>query len=212
MNAFILLNIKTFDLDLSVNKIVTIHPKVFWTSESNNKTTHTELKRLYLHNNNIKYIKSGTFDPLVNLEKLYLNSNKLSNLDNRFIVNLNKLVFFRIDNNKLTQLPTKWLPNSLQYLDISGNAIEYMSIDTFEGAFNLNMIRLSPNNVNIEYNTFSNLTKLTTIEVVPYDIEICTCKYIWYLNTKSYNKVCDNSNNNYASIREYLKKECKLPG
>ena len=212
MNAFILLNIKTFDLDLSVNKIVTIHPKAFWISESNNKTTHTELTSLFLYNNKIKYIKSGTFDPLINLEKLYLNSNKLSNLDNRFIVNLNKLVFFRIDNNKLTQLPTKWLPNSLQRLGINGNVIEYMSIDTFEGALNLNMIRLSPNNVNIEYNTFSNLTKLTTIEVATDDLEICTCKYIWYLNTKSYNKVCDNSNNNYASIREYLKEECKLPG
>ena len=212
MNAFILLNIKTFDLDLSINQIVTIHPKAFWTSESNNKTTHTELTSLFLYNNNIKYIKSGTFDPLVNLEKLYLNSNKLINIDNRFIVNLNKLVFFRIDFNELTQLPTKWLPNSLQYLIINGNAIEYLSIGTFEGAFNLNMIRLSPNNVNIEYNTFSNLTKLTTIEVATDDLEICTCKYIWYLNTKSYNKVCDNSNNNYASIREYLKEECKLPG
>ena len=212
MNAFILLNIKTLVLFLNSNKIVTIYPKVFWTSESNNKTTHTELTSLVLYNNNIKYIKSGTFDPLINLDILYLNSNKLSNIDNRFIVNLNKLVFFRIDFNELTQLPTKWLPNSLQYLIINGNAIEYLSIGTFEGAFNLNMIRLSPTNINIEYNTFSNLTKLTYIKVATDDLEICTCKYIWYLNTKSYSKVCDNSNNKYASIREYLKEECKLPG
>ena len=212
MNAFILLNIKTLVLFLNSNKIVTIYPKVFWTSESNNKTTHTELTSLVLYNNNIKYIKSGTFDPLINLEKLYLNSNKLSNLDNRFIVNLNKLTHFDIGNNELTQLPTKWLPNSLQYLIINGNAIEYLSIGTFEGAFNLNMIRLSPTNINIEYNTFSNLTKLTYIKVATDDLEISTCKYIWYLNTKSYSKVCDNSNNKYASIREYLKEECKLPG
>ena len=100
------------------NKIVTLHPKAFWISESNNKTTHTELKRLALDNNNINYIKSGTFDPLINLEKLYLFNNKLSNIDNTFIVNLNKLVIFSINNNKLTQLPTKWLPNSLQRLGI----------------------------------------------------------------------------------------------
>ena len=86
-----------------------------------------------------------------------------------------------------------------------------MSIDTFEGAFNLNRIRLSPNNINIEYNTFSNLTKLTYIGVFHNDL-ICTCKYIWYLNTKSNSKVCENSNNKYASIREYLNEECKLPG
>ena len=206
------MNIETVYLILSNNKIVTIHPKAFWISESNNKTTHTALNRLYLNNNNINYIKSGTFDPLINLDILYVNSNKLSNIDNTFIVNLNELIFFSIGNNKLTQLPTKWLPNSLQYLIINGNAIEYLSIGTFEGAFNLNMIQLSPNNVTIEYNTFSNLTKLTTIEVVPYNSYVCTCKYIWYLNTKSNSKVCDNSNNKYASIREYLKEECKLPG
>ena len=211
MNAFILLNIKTFYIDLSNNKIVTIHPKAFWKSESNNKTTHTELKHLYLNYNYIKYIKSGTFDPLINLENLYLYRNKLSNIDNTFIVNLNKLTHFYISHNELTQLPTKWLPNSLQYLDIEGNAIEYMSIDTFEGAFNLNKIVLSLNNITIEYNTFINLTKLTSIIVYPSDLE-CTCKYIWYLNTKSNSKVCDNSNNKYASIREYLKEECKLPG
>ena len=211
MNAFILLNIKTFAIDLSNNKIVTIHPKAFWRSESNNKTTHTALKYLYLNNNNIKYIKSGTFDPLINLEELYLYINKITNIDNTFIVNLNKLKYFSIGNNELTQLPTKWLPNSLQYLYIEGNAIEYMSIDTFEGAFNLNLICLSPININIEYNTFSNLTKLTYIKVDPDDLE-CTCKYLWYLNTKSNNKVCENSNNKYASIREYLKEECKLPG
>ena len=211
VNAFILLNIKTFYIDLSNNKIVTIHPKAFWTSVSNNKTTHTALKYLYLNNNNIIYIKSGTFDPLINLESLYLYSNQLSNIDNTFIVNLNKLKHFSIGNTKLIQLPTKWLPNSLQYLAIAGNTIEYMSIDTFEGAFNLNKIVLSLNNITIEYNTFINLTKLTSIVVYPSDLE-CTCKYIWYLNTKSNSKVCENSNNKYASIREYLKEECKLPG
>ena len=148
---------------------------------------------------------------MINLENLYLYNNKLSNIDNTFIVNLNKLIHFDIGNNELTQLPTKWLPNSLQNLDIYGNTIEYMSIDTFEGAFNLNNIWLSPNNITIEYNTFINLTKITSIVVYPSDLE-CTCKYIWYLNTKSNNKVCDNSNNKYASIREYLKEECKLPG
>ena len=183
---------------------MTIYPKAFWKSESNNKTTHIELRHLYLYNNNITYIKSSTFDQLINLEIIYLESNKLSNTDNTFIVNLNKLVFFSIASNELEQLTTKWLPNSLQRLYINENAIEYMSIYTFEGAFNLNKIWLSPNNITIEYNTFSNLTKLTYIGVDPDDLEICTCKYIWYINTKSNSKVCDNSNNNYSSIREYL--------
>ena len=210
MNACILLNIKTVNLYLRDNKIVTIHSKAFCTSESNNTTPHTELKYLYLHNNKIKFIKSGTFDPLINLEILKLDFNKLSNIDNALIINLNKLDYLSISYNELTQLPTKWLPTSLQRLDISGNTIENISNNTFEGAFNLNKIWLSPNNINIEYNTFSKLTKLTTIVVSPYiDIHTCTCKYIWYLNTNIDSFVCDNSNKRYASIREYLKEECK---
>ena len=209
MNAFILLNIKTVELYLYRNKIVTIHPKAFWTSESNNTTIHTKLKHLYLNNNNIKYIKSGTFDPLINLEYLYLYANKINNIDNTFIVKLYKLTYFNIEDNELTQLPTKWLPNSLQSLYITDNSIKFVSSKTFEGAPNLNTLWLSLTNLIIEYTTFSNLTKLRNIKINYIDLEICTCKYIWYLNTKSNNKVCHRSNNKYASIREYLKEECK---
>ena len=203
------MNIKTVRLYLINNHIVTINPKAFWTSESNNTTTHTELKVIHLYGNKIKYITSRTFDPLIHLEILNLNSNKLSNIDNTLIINLNKLKYFYIAFNELTSLPTKWLPYNLQRLYIEGNAIEYLSIYTFEGAYHLHRIDLSLNNITIEYNTFSELTKLTYINVYPYELDTCTCKYIWYLNTKSNSTVCDNSNNKYASIREYLKEECK---
>ena len=211
VHAYNLLNIKTIYMDLSYNKIVTIHPKAFWKSKSNNKTTHTELKYLFLNRNNIKYITSGTFDPLINLERLYLNNNEINNIDNELIVNINKIKVFSISHNKLTQLPIKWLPNSLRQLDIRRNKITNVTDDTFVGAYNLRKIKLSLNNIHIEYNTFRDLTKLTTIEVYPLKLE-CTCKYIWYLNTKINSRVCDNSNNKYATIREYLKEECKLPG
>ena len=144
---------------------------------------------------------------MIHLEILNLNNNKLSNIDNTFIVNLNKLKYFSIAFNELTSLPTKWLPYNLQRLYIEGNAIEYLSIYTFEGAYHLHRIELSLNNITIEYNTFSELTKLTYINV--YTLDTCTYTYIWYLNTKSNSTVCDNSNNKYASIREYLKEECK---
>ena len=198
-----------FNLYIVNNHIETIHPKAFWTSELNNTTTHTELKYLNLDDNKIKYIKSGTFDPLIHLEYLELDNNKLSNIDNTLIVNLNKLQYFSIAHNELTLLPTKWLPYNLQRLYINGNAIEYMSINTFEGAYDLYWIDLSLNNITIEYNTFSKLTKLAYINTYIQHVYTCTCKYIWYLNTKSNSKVCDNSNNKYASIREYLKEECK---
>ena len=71
------MNITTVRLYLHYNEIVTINYKAFWISESNNKMKNYKLKILYLHYNNIEYIKSGTFDPLVNLEDLSLANNKL---------------------------------------------------------------------------------------------------------------------------------------
>ena len=216
VQAFILFNTKTFYINFGDNKIVTIHPKVFWSSESNNKTKHTELKKLALHKNKIKFIETGTFDPLINLEYLSLQRNNLINIDYLLIVNLNNLNKFVIYFNKLTQLPTKWLPNNLESLDISGNAIEYLSLNTFEGALNLNTLEMTIHKKTIEYNTFSKLTKLTTIIAFPPNSEMCTCKYIWVINTIIYDTsaLCNNSNTNYTSIREYLKEECKdhIPG
>ena len=216
VQAYILLNIKTVYLYFGKNKIVILHPKAFWTSESNDKTKHTELKKLILHRNQIKFIVSGTFDPLINLEYLSLQRNYLFNIDYLLIVNLNNLNNFLIYFNKLTQLPTKWLPNNLESLDISGNAIEYLSLNTFEGALNLNTLEMTIHNKTIEYNTFSKLTKLTTIIAYPTNSEMCTCKYIWVINTIIYDTsaLCNNSNTNYTSIREYLKEECKdhIPG
>ena len=210
------MNTKVVYLYLSDNKIERIHPKAFWTSEYHNKTKHTELNKINLYNNKIKFIQSGTFDPLVNLEFLYINKNKLINIDTTLIVNIKKLKHFHIYKNQLTKLPTKWLPTNLESLDVSGNTIGYISINTFEGAFNLNKIEITLNNITIEYDTFSKLTKLTTIKAYPRNKNRCTCKYIWILNTLIYDNsdLCDNSNNNYISIREYLKEECKnhIPG
>ena len=208
------MNIKTVELNLCFNKIATIHPKAFWTSRSDSTTTHTKLKQLYLYNNKIQYIESGTFDPLINLENLYLYNNMLRNIDNTIIINLNKLQYLYIENNELTRLPTKWLPTSLRYIDISGNAIAYLSSDTFDGASNLHGLKVSLNNMTIEYRTFGTLPKLTTIEVDPYDLHTCTCNYIWYLRTRSDSVVCDNSDNNHISTREYLREECRehIPG
>ena len=207
VQSFILLNFKTVNLDLRYNIIKQIHPKAFWTNATNSTTSQTKLKCLYLGNNDITYVKSGTFDPLINLERLNLNYNRLSNIDNTFIVNIHKLEHFHIEHNYLTQLPTKWLPSNIQSLSINGNTIEYLSIDTFEGAIKLYEITLSLNNTTMEYNTFSNLSKLTNIVVYPRGI--CTCKYLWYLNTKSNDTVCEINTTKHASVREYIKEECQ---
>ena len=131
------------------------------------------------------------------------------------IVNLNKLWMFDIGDNELTRLPTRWLPAKLQQLYIMNNQIANLSMNTFYGAFRLNLLILSLNTINIEYNTFVRFYRLSRIVVQPGPVAICSCKYIWYLNVrKCITTVCDNSHNKYSSITKYLMAECKehIPG
>ena len=202
-------------MHLNSNQIVTIDPKAFWISVSNNTSVHSSIVDLHLERNQIKYITSGTFDPLINLINLNVMNNSIGHIDNNLIINLQKLHSFSIRNNRLTALPTKWLPSNITKLFIDTNKIAYLSNNTFEGALTLDTIGFSIYNandkVNIEYNTFSRLPTLYNIKVYPYNDYICDCNFIWYLNSKSTDKVCDNSRNKYANVRDYLKGECELP-
>ena len=53
------------------------------------------------------------------------------------------------------------------------------------------MLLLSLHNITLDYNTFTDLSKLTDILIRHNgnpNIKACTCDYIWYLNTVSNSK------------------------
>ena len=207
---FTLVNTNMIYLDLSFNKIETIHPKAFWSSSLNSRTSHNRLEYLNLRNNNIDYIKSGTFDPLFNLNRIILWNNKITNIEQKLFINIPKIVNIDISNNKLTNLPIKWLPSSLIKLYIEDNYLKRLTRETFYGAINLVTLWLSSDNSIIEENTFTDLSKLTYIFIWHNrnsDIKHCNCNYIWYLKTNSNSKVCLTENN---EIRKYLEDNCIL--
>ena len=195
---------------MNSNKIETIHPKTFWSSLIDSRTSHTRLEYLNLRNNNIDYIKSGTFDPLFNLTNINLHFNKITNIEQKLFINIPKIWFIDISKNTLTNLPITWLPYSLIRLNIINNGIKRLTSDTFLGAINLVELWLSPQHTTIDYNTFADLSKLINIHVRNYgDLEIiCDCDYIWYLNTNSNSIICTTEDN---EIRKYLEENCKTP-
>ena len=209
MPPFTLMNTNMIYLTLSFNKIETIHPKAFWSSSLNSRTSHNRLEHIYLDNNNIDYIKSGTFDPLFNLKAITLKANKITKIEQKLFINIPKLKHIDISYNILTNLPTRWLPYSLTSLDIEGNNINILTRDTFHGAINLVELWLSPFNINIDYHTFTDLSKLTDIIIYKYIVTInaCNCDYIWYLKTNSNSKVCSIED---YDIRTYLEDTCKI--
>ena len=199
-------------LVLSYNKIQTIHQKAFWSSSINSRTSHTRLEYLNFRNNDIDYIKSGTFNPLFNLTKIIIWNNKITNIEQKLFLNIPKIRYIDISSNKLTNLPINWLPSSLTRIDIEYNDIKKLTRETFQGASNLVKLYFSaPHNIIIDYNTFTDLSKLTDI-VIRYtsnvDIKTCNCDYIWYLKTISHSKVCLTGDND---IRKYLEDNCIIP-
>ena len=206
-----LVNTNMIFLSIHFNKIETIHPKAFWSSSLDNTTSHTRLEHLYIDNNNINYIESGTFDPLINLTGIYIQNNKITNIEKKLFINIPKIKYIDISNNTLTNLPTRWLPSTLFIIAIANNDIERLTRETFQGAINLVKLWLSPHNITIDYNTFTNFSKLNYIDI-KYNgtnfVKACTCDYIWYLNTISNSTVCLTEDND---IRKYLENNCTIP-
>ena len=212
MPNFTLVNINMKHLKLNINKIETIHPKAFWSSSLNNKTSHTRLEDLDLSNNKIEYIESGTFDPLINLIEINLRNNKIAKIEQNLFLKIAKLNHIFISTNKLTNLPTTWLPSTLTTLYIEYNNITRLSNETFHGAINLSKLVLSTHNIIIDTNTFTHLSKHTEIIVKQnknVGIQACNCDYIWYLNITSNSKVCSTEDN---KIRNYLRYNCIVSG
>ena len=204
-----LVNTNMINLHIIHTRIKTIHSKAFWSSSQDNRTSHTRLEHLDLTTNKIEYIKSGTFDPLINLIGIYLNNNKLAKIEQNLFLKIPKLKLIAITNNKLTNLPIKWLPSTLTTLYIQDNNIMRLTSETFHGAINLNELWLSTYNIIKDYNTFTDVSNLTSIrQNRRVGIKACNCDYIWYLNTNSKSKVCSTENN---EIRKYLEDNCTIP-
>ena len=198
-------------LYLSYNKIAVIHPKAFWSSPLDSRTSHTRLEQIYLDNNNIDYIKSGTFDPLFNLKRILLWNNKITKIEHKLFLNILKLKDIDISYNKLTNLPIKWLSSSLTNIAIIDNDIKRLTIDYYQGAIHLVALILSPYNITIDYNIFTDLSKCTDIEMNYNNHtvnEACNCDCIWCLKTNSNSKMCLTEDN---EIRKYLNVNCVIP-
>ena len=214
IEQFFLANVSTKELFIRNNTIRTISAKAFWTGESNNETTHTELKELHITDNRIEYLTDGTFDPLINLEVLFLSRNRLRSLGSEIVINLSTLVNFGFSENELTALPVDWLPESLERLSFTGNRIGHLSRETFRGAPDLNSVALDPKEMTIEFDTFASFSKLNTVYL--WQAGPCTCNYVWLLNTKDENAYtsCSYNKEKYASVKEYLLEECTkyIPG
>lgn len=148
-------------LQLSFNRIRSLSKSTF--------TGLKALKRLYLYNNEIQFLHPEAFDLLVNIERIDLDYNELQNLDENIFENLASLTRIDLDYNQLRKIPRNLFRNNL----------------------NLTKIFLRHNKIKFVEDTFENLPKLATVDLVE---NLCIQKE-YYLK-------------DFGSLKKDLKQKC----
>lgn len=158
------------ELDLSSKGIVALDDLVFgklsnlktlWLNENNITFLHEntfygleKLEKLYLFYNKLQSLPKDIFKPLKNLKRLELSMNKLAYLDETIFSFNTKLEKLSLDFNELSQLPLKIFDNLtyLHTLVLSSNNLISLPDEIFQ---NLNRLRF----LSLSFNSLSNLPK-----------------------------------------------------
>lgn len=161
------LNFVTSDLqklDLSFCSIEYINNHMF------NKMT--SLTNLMLKGNGLKRIQPDSFISLKNLRHIDLSTNDLDQISSLLFFKNNDLSVIKLyDNPKLSELPTDGFQSitgkfSTYLLDISNCAIGALGPATFSQMPDINILKLSWNNINnLDKSTFKYLENLTELDL-----------------------------------------------
>ncbi|XP_045456025.1 protein toll-like [Melitaea cinxia] len=106
----------------------------------------TNLKKLSLQGNNIKYLPNNTFKGL-KLIYLNLSHNKISYLNSDVFSEQTSMTELKLSYNELKSLPGELFSNmnSLKILDLGQNSIGYLNKSIFNGLGNLKELSLNEN-------------------------------------------------------------------
>lgn len=109
----------------------------------------TQLRKLFLEENNIVVINSGLFSSLEKLEILRLDGNKIEDVHNTSFENLVSLEELYLRDNHLDEIPSLLFSKTtkLRVLDLSDNLIEYIHDGTFTHLRNLELLSLAKNRI-----------------------------------------------------------------
>ncbi|CAH1252684.1 PODN [Branchiostoma lanceolatum] len=109
------------------------------------------LKYLYLSNNFLSFVKANAFKEAPELERLYLEENLLSDdsISEEAFNGLHKLRHLIMSGNKLRGVP-RILPGSLEVLQLDGNQISSVHVDSLSNMNNLVKLSLANNEISDE--------------------------------------------------------------
>uniref|UniRef100_A0A8C6S0H7 Relaxin receptor 2 n=1 Tax=Nannospalax galili TaxID=1026970 RepID=A0A8C6S0H7_NANGA len=153
-------------LSLKKNKIHSLPNKAF--------IKFTELKKIYLQHNCIRHISRKAFFGLYNLQILYLSHNCITTLGPGIFKDLYQLTWllhpkiFILTDNFQKALPEQLCMRmpQLNWLDLEGNRIKYLTNSTFLSCDSLTVLFLPRNQIGfVPEKTFSSLKNLGELDL-----------------------------------------------
>nr|XP_012233845.1 PREDICTED: protein toll-like [Linepithema humile] len=129
---------------------------------------NSQLKKLYLNNNNLKVIEPGTFDQLENLIYLSLCNNHLTELQPEIFDRLKNLKYLNLCSNYLTELQPGIFDQlvTLKALDLNSNHLVNLTDGIFAKLENLEEVALCKNNfTTLPRNLLQTNTKLNKVRL-----------------------------------------------
>ncbi len=129
----------------------------------------TNLRTLYLSNNQFSLLPDGLFDHLTNLTTLRLNDNQLSSLPEGLFDNLTNLTELDLHDNQLSSLPDGLFDNltNLTELDLHDNQLSSLPDGLFDNFTKLTEIYLHNNQLSsLPTGLFDNLTALEGLGLI----------------------------------------------
>ncbi|KAJ8930569.1 hypothetical protein NQ314_016616 [Rhamnusium bicolor] len=122
----------------------------------------SKLKELYLDDNRIMSLPSGTFRFLPELKVLSIQRNRIEELTPRIFLEISKLKVLKLSGNNLKELN----PEVFKDVQLDGNQITTVVDSTFIHQLMLKKLNLARNQIQrITPNAFENLNNLTELDV-----------------------------------------------
>jgi len=154
-------NPKLTHLRIQQNQLTTL-PENFFLNQK-------ELVLLYLKDKNqINFLPSNIFRPLVKLEVLDLGDNRLESINSELFVNLQNLRWLRLDGNQIAEIPSKCFASlrNLEKLLLDENRIKTLNSDSFDGLQNLQVLNVGNNEIsNLPVGVFTPLKNLQELSL-----------------------------------------------
>lgn len=132
-------------------------------------------KHIGIENKNFSKLNKYIFENMT-IEGLYLRRDNIEVIEDGAFDRITDLKFLGLDNNKLAEFRSSAMLTSLVSLDLSGNNLRLLDVDSFSRLKNIETISLTDNSIERIVPGVFDLPSLETLNLIGNNIKECSNK------------------------------------